>query len=426
MSSPASRYPSAMGSQWITTREPANRSSMLSRTDARARTLADLPPVTSDSLLKLIALADADPRPEKIDVGVGVFRDAVGHTPILKVMKEAEQRLVDTQVTKAYLGSAGDKRFAELLRPILLGHHASDDRILGLQTPGGCGALRLGFELIATANPEARVLVGTPTWPNHPPIINAVRLGLTEYPYYERGQGAIRFEDMIAALEASEPGDVALLHGCCHNPTGADLNEGQWREVVRVVCDRRLTPLIDIAYQGFGRGLDEDAFGVRLMLDACDEVIIAQSCDKNFSVYRDRVGSLWIKTGSVDASKTAMAHVHQRAREMWSMPPDHGAAAVHIILEDPELHARWLVELTAMRDRINSVRQRIASADQRLAFIGRQFGMFSMLPLSKEQVLKLREDHAIYMADSGRFNVVGMGDGQIDRFTAAVVAALGA
>jgi len=424
MSSPASRYPSAMGSQWITTREPANRSSMLSRTDARARTLADLPPVTSDSLLKLIALADADPRPEKIDVGVGVFRDAVGNTPILKVMKEAEQRLVDTQVTKAYLGSAGDKRFAELLRPILLGHHASDDRILGLQTPGGCGALRLGFELIATANPEARVLVGTPTWPNHPPIINAVRLGLTEYPYYERGQGAIRFEDMIAALEASEPGDVALLHGCCHNPTGADLNEGQWREVVRVVCDRRLTPLIDIAYQGFGRGLDEDAFGVRLMLDACDEVIIAQSCDKNFSVYRDRVGSLWIKTGSVDASKTAMAHVHQRAREMWSMPPDHGAAAVHIILEDPELHARWLVELTAMRDRINSVRQRIASADQRLAFIGRQFGMFSMLPLSKEQVLKLREDNAIYMADSGRFNVVGLGDDQIDRFTAAVIGAL--
>jgi len=397
---------------------------MLSRTDARARTLADLPPVTSDSLLKLIALADADPRPEKIDVGVGVFRDAIGNTPILKVMKEAEQRLVDTQVTKAYLGSAGDKRFAELLRPILLGHHASDDRILGLQTPGGCGALRLGFELIATANPEARVLVGTPTWPNHPPIINAVRLGLTEYPYYERGQGAIRFEDMIAALEASEPGDVALLHGCCHNPTGADLNEGQWREVVRVVCDRRLTPLIDIAYQGFGRGLDEDAFGVRLMLDACDEVIIAQSCDKNFSVYRDRVGSLWIKTGSVDASKTAMAHVHQRAREMWSMPPDHGAAAVHIILEDPELHARWLVELTAMRDRINSVRQRIASADQRLAFIGRQFGMFSMLPLSKEQVLKLREDNAIYMADSGRFNVVGLGDDQIDRFTAAVIGAL--
>ena len=358
---------------------------MLSRTDAKARSLADLPPVNSDSLLALIALCDADPRPEKIDVGVGVFRDAVGNTPILKVMKEAEQRLVDTQVTKAYLGSAGDKRFAELLRPILLGHHADDERITGLQTPGGCGALRLGFELIAAANPGARVFVGTPTWPNHPPLIRSVRLEQVDYPYYERGQGAIRFEDMIAALQGAEPGDVALLHGCCHNPTGADLSEGQWREVVKVVVERGLMPLIDIAYQGFGRGLDEDAFGVRLMLDECDEVIIAQSCDKNFSVYRDRVGSLWVKTGSKAATENAMAHVYQRAREMWSMPPDHGAAAVHIILEDPELHERWLGELTAMRDRINSVRQRIAAADPRLAFIGRQYGMFSMLPLSRNR-----------------------------------------
>jgi len=395
---------------------------MLTKTHAKG--LADLPPVVNDSLLALIALCDADPRPEKIDVGVGVFRDAFGNTPILKVMKEAEQRLLDTQVTKAYLGSAGDKRFAELLRPILLGHHAGDDRIAGLQTPGGCGALRLGFELIATANPHARVFVGTPTWPNHPPIINSVRLQMIDYPYYERGQGAIRFEDMIAALESGEPGDVALLHGCCHNPTGADLSEGQWREVVRVVSERGLIPLIDIAYQGFGRGLDEDAFGVRLMLDACDEAIIAQSCDKNFSVYRDRVGSLFVKSGSRETTKKAMDHVFQRAREMWSMPPDHGAAAVHIVLEDEELHARWLVELTAMRDRINAVRQRIAATDPRLAFIGRQFGMFSMLPLSKDQVLKLRSDDAIYMADSGRFNVVGLGDDQIDRFTAAVIGAL--
>jgi aspartate/tyrosine/aromatic aminotransferase len=399
---------------------------MLSRTDAKARRLADLPPVTSDSLLALIALANADPRPDKIDVGVGVFRDAAGNTPILKVMKEAEQRLVDTQVTKAYLGSAGDKRYAELLRPILLGHHADDDRIAGVQTPGGTGAIRLGLDLIATANPQARVIVGSPTWPNHPPTIRAVGLEIVDYPYYERGQAVIRFEDMIAALEDGEAGDVALLHGCCHNPTGADLNEEQWRQVISVVVDRGLIPMIDIAYQGFGRGLDEDAFGVRLALDSSDEVIVAQSCDKNFSVYRDRVGSLWLKTGAKETTETAMAHVFQRAREMWSMPPDHGAAAVHIILEDPELHARWLVELTAMRDRINSVRQRIAAADPRLAFIGRQFGMFSMLPLSKEEVLKLRTDNGIYMADSGRFNVVGMSDDQIDRFIAAVVGALDA
>jgi aspartate/tyrosine/aromatic aminotransferase len=405
--------------------ESANPRSMLTQTHAKPKGLCHLPPVTNDSLIALIGMVNADPRPDKIDVGVGVFRDGAGNTPILKVMKEAEQRLLDTQVTKAYLGSSGDKRFAELLRPILLGPHASDDRIMGLQTPGGCGALRLGFELLAAANPDARVFLGTPTWPNHPPIVRAVGLQAVEYAYYERGQAIIRFEDMMAALSTGEPGDIALLHGCCHNPTGADLSEDQWREVVRVVSDRGLTPLIDIAYQGFGRGLDEDAFGVRAMLDACDEMIVAQSCDKNFSCYRDRVGSLWIKTRSADATKTAMAHVHQIAREMWSMPPDHGAACVHIILEDQELHARWLVELAAMRDRINAVRQRIAAADPRIAYIGRQFGMFSMLPLSKEQVLKLRSDQAIYMAESGRFNVVGMGDNQLDRFIAAVVGALG-
>jgi len=399
---------------------------MLTRTDAKARGLADLNPVPEDPLIGLIGLVNADPRPDKIDVGVGVFRDGAGNTPILKVMKEAEQRLLDTQVTKAYIGSAGDKRFAELLRPILLGEHAGDSRIAGMQTPGGCGALRLGFELIATVNPGARVLVGAPTWPNHPPIINAVRLEVVEYPYYERGQGALRFEDMVAALEGAEAGDVALLHGCCHNPTGADLSEDQWREVVRVVCDRGLIPLIDIAYQGFGRGLDEDAFGVRLALAECDEVIIAQSGDKNFSCYRDRLGSLFLKTAFAETTARAMTHVLQRAREMWSMPPDHPAACARIILDDPELRARWLVELAGMRDRINSVRARIAAADPRLAFIGRQFGMFSMLPLSVQQVVKLRADYGIYMADSGRFNVVGMSDGQIDRFIAAVVEALDA
>src|SRR4051794_26983818 len=188
---------------------------MLTRTDTKARGLADLEPVAEDSLIGLIALVNADPRPDKIDVGVGVFRDGAGNTPILKVMKEAEQRLLNTQVTKAYLGSAGDKRFAELLRPILLGPHAGDDRIVGLQTPGGCGALRLGFALLAAANPSARVLVGTPPGPNHPTIIRSVRLEQVDYPYYERGQGIIRFEDMMAALESAEAGDVALLHGCC-------------------------------------------------------------------------------------------------------------------------------------------------------------------------------------------------------------------
>jgi aromatic-amino-acid transaminase len=403
---------------------------MLTRTDEKAEVssgrlgLADLPPAHNDSLIALIGMVNADPRPDKIDVGVGVFRDSAGNTPILKVIKEAEQRLHDTQKSKSYLGSAGDKRFTELLRPILLGEHADDERIVGLQTPGGCGALRLGFELLAKANPQARVFIGTPTWPNHPPIVRAVGLTAVDYPFYERGQGTIRFEDMLDAFGSGQSGDIALLHGCCHNPTGADLDEGQWKQIRDVIVERGLIPFVDIAYQGFGRGLDEDAYGLRLLLGSCDEMVVAQSCDKNFSVYRDRVGSLWVKTPSREASLTAMDHVFQIAREMWSMPPDHGAASVRIVLDDPELRARWLVELAAMRDRINSVRRRIAAADPRLSFIGRQFGMFSMLPLSKEQVLKLREDHAIYMADSGRFNVVGMGDDQIDRFTAAVVGAM--
>jgi aromatic-amino-acid transaminase len=393
---------------------------MLDRTDVKARGLADLPPVESDSLLALIALAAADPRPEKIDVGVGVFRDGSGRTPILQVIKHAELRLLETQTTKSYLGSAGDKRFAELLRPILLGEHAYDERIVGVQTPGGTGAIRLGCELIATVNPTARVIVGTPTWPNHPPMIRASGLEMVTYPYYERAQSIIRFDAMAEALSDSRPGDVALLHGCCHNPTGADLNHEQWAKVTSIVVDRGLIPFVDIAYQGFGRGLNEDAHGLRGILSACDEVIIAQSCDKNFSVYRDRVGSLFLKTGSPETSAIAMAHVYQRAREMWSMPPDHGAAAVHIVLEDEELRAQWHVELTAMRDRINAVRQRIAAAHPKLAFIGGQFGMFSMLPISKEQVLKLRENYAIYMADSGRFNVVGMSDEQVDRFVEAI------
>jgi aromatic-amino-acid transaminase len=397
---------------------------MLDRTDVKAKGFADLPPVESDSLLALIALAEGDPRPEKIDVGVGVYRDGAGRTPILQVIKEAERRLVETQASKSYLGSAGDKRFAELLRPILLGEHAYDERIVGVQTPGGTGAVRLGMELIATVNPDARVLVGTPTWPNHPPMIRASGLEMVEYSYYERAQSIVRFDAMTEALSSGRPGDIALLHGCCHNPTGADLDHEQWAKVTRLIVERGLIPFVDIAYQGFGRGLNEDAHGLRGILSACDEVVIAQSCDKNFSVYRDRVGSLFLKTGSREASERAMAHVYQRAREMWSMPPDHGAAAVHIVLEDDQLRARWHVELAAMRDRINSVRQRIAAAHPRLAFIGGQYGMFSMLPISKEQVLGLRANYGIYMADSGRFNVVGMSDEQIDRFIEAVAECL--
>jgi aromatic-amino-acid transaminase len=380
--------------------------------------------VQSDSLLALIAMANADPRPDKIDVGVGVYRDGAGNTPILRSVKAAEKRLWETQQSKSYIGGFGDKRYTELLRPIVLGRHSGDDRIAGLHTPGGCGALSLGFKLIATAQAGAKVLVGTPTWPNHIPVVQAAGLNIAEYPYYDRLQKRIRFDDMMAALDGANAGDVALLHGCCHNPTGADLDQSQWAEVVDVVARRGLIPFVDIAYQGLGRGFAEDAAGLHLLLDACDEVIISQSCDKNFGVYRDRVGSLFIKTARADQSKRAMDHVVQIAREMWSMPPDHGAAAVRVVLEDAELRADWNAEVGEMRDRINRIRGRIAGADPRLAYIGAQFGMFSMLPLTVEQVRDLRDRHAIYMADSGRFNVIGMADHAVDRFIGAVVEAM--
>ena len=389
-----------------------------------ARMLETLAPVESDSLLALIALANADPRPNKIDVGVGVYRDGGGATPIPRALKEAERRLWETQETKAYLGGAGDRGYTAALRPIVLARHSGDDTIEGLQTPGGCGALTLAFKLIAAANPRAKVLVGTPTWPNHIPIIAGSGLEIERYGYYDRDSTSLRFDEMMSRLDGARAGDVVLLHGCCHNPTGADLDDDQWADVVRTVAHRGLLPVVDLAYQGLGRGFDEDASGLHLLLDACGEVLVAHSCDKNFGVYRDRVGSLWIKTTSEGATKRAMGHVLQLAREMWSMPPDHGAASVRIVLEDAALKADWLDQVGDMRGRINSIRAKIAAADPRLAFIGGQFGMFSLLPLDLAAVIKLREDHAIYMADSGRFNVVGMSDAALDRFIAAVAAAL--
>ncbi|HEV2044757.1 MAG TPA: amino acid aminotransferase, partial [Sphingomicrobium sp.] len=367
----------------------------------------------------------ADTRPEKIDVGVGVYKDGEGRTPVMRSVKAAEKLLWEQQDSKAYLGGAGDTLFPTLIAPILLGAHASDKRIFGLQTPGGCGALTLGMKLVAAANPGARVLVGLPTWPNHVPIVVGAGLEPVTYDYYDRDARRVRFDVLMATVGDARPGDVVLLQGGCHNPTGADLDARQWAEVTAAMVERQLLPMIDLAYQGLGRGLEEDAAGLRGVLDACDEVIVAQSCDKNFGVYRDRVGCLFLKTGSVEASRIAMAHVLQIAREMWSMPPDHGAAVVRTVLEDEALRADWLSELDTMRGRILSLRARLAAAHPDLAFIATQNGMFSMLPLTPAQVLKLREDHAIYMADSGRFNILGLADDAVDRFVAAVIEVIG-
>jgi aromatic-amino-acid transaminase len=376
----------------------------------------------SDSLLQLIALCDADPRPDKIDVGVGVYRDSSGGTPILRAVKKAERLLWERQDTKAYLGSQGDSRFTELIRPIVLGQAlAADDRIVGLQTPGGCGALRLGADLITKANPKARILVGQPTWPNHGPLIECSGVEMVPHPYYEPSSRRILFDEMVAALERAAPGDLVLLHGCCHNPTGADLSPDQWREVAAIVARRGLVPFVDLAYQGLGNGLEADAAGTRLVVEAADQALVAQSCDKNFGVYRERVGNLFVKAASAKAAQVVYGNLLQLSRTMWSMPPDHGAAVVHLVLEDPELRADWNAELLEMCARIRSLRARLAAFDERLAYIDRQNGMFSMLPLSQAQVLALREEKGIYMAGSGRFNVVGLSDDNVDSFAAAVV-----
>jgi aromatic-amino-acid transaminase len=375
-----------------------------------------------DALLQLIALCDADTRPDKIDVGVGVYRDSSGGTPILRCIKAAEKILLETQETKSYLGSQGDSRFTELIRTIVFGESlAADERIVGLQTPGGCGALRLGAELIHKANSEARILVGEPTWPNHAPLIGCAGVEMVRYPYYDRESRRILFERMIEAFEEARPGDLVLLHGCCHNPTGADLSPEQWREVAELVSRRGLVPFVDIAYQGLGNGLDADAQGTRLVVEAAEQALIAQSCDKNFGVYRERTGNLFVKAPSRKSAETVFGNLLTLARTMWSMPPDHGAAAVRVVLDDPALRADWLGELGEMCARIRSLRARLAAYDDRLAYIDRQNGMFSMLPLSEKQVLALRDERAIYMAGSGRFNVVGLSDDNVDRFAAAVV-----
>lgn len=389
----------------------AERPVLLDRLEAQA----------PDPLLALIGLYAADDRPGKIDVGVGVFRDSEGNTPILKCVKIAEHRLLETQRTKAYLGSQGDERFVELIRPIVFGGADPGDRLVGLQTPGGCGALRLGAELVARANPEARIFVGEPTWPNHPPLIGTAGVEQVVYPYYRKGDSGVLFDEMMAALGKARAGDLVLLHGCCHNPAGADLTPDEWQAVAELVARNGLVPFVDLAYQGFGDGLETDAAGTRLVVEAAEQALIAQSCDKNFSCYRDRLGSLFVKGSSAGVAETAFDNLMMLARTMWSMPPDHPAAVARIVLDDAELRALWESEVDAMGGRIRELRARLAAFDPRLAFIGAQKGMFSMLPLTPRQVLELREEQGIYMAGSGRFNLVGLSDTEVERFAGLVV-----
>ena len=281
--------------------------------------------------------------------------------------------------------------------------------------------MRLGADLVAKAGPGARIHVGQPTWPNHGPLIASAGVALAPHPYYDPESRRILFDEMMAALGTARAGDLVLLHGCCHNPTGADLSAGQWAEVAEIVERRGLIPFIDLAYQGLGNGLEADAAGMRLVVGKAEQALVAQSCDKNFGVYRERVGNLFVKAPSAKAARIVYGNLLQLSRTMWSMPPDHGAAIVHLVLEDPGLRSDWNDELKEMCSRIRALRARLAAYDERLAYIDGQNGMFSILPLSRAQVLELREEKGIYLADSGRFNVVGLSDDNVDVFAAAVV-----
>ncbi|MBY3595164.1 amino acid aminotransferase [Rhizobium bangladeshense] len=363
----------------------------------------------ADSLLALIKAFQADDRPGKIDLGVGVYRDAMGHTPVMHAVKAAEQFLLETQDSKKYLGPEGDLQFVRLLEPIIFGKSPKfAQRLAGIQTPGGSGALRLGAELIKAANPSAKVLLGTPSWPNHAPIFASARLDVKEYAFIDLTLQQVTFESVVSALSSAEEGDVVLLHGCCHNPTGIDFTMEQWREITDLLLTHRLVPFIDLAYQGLGDGLEQDAAPTRMILNAVDEALIAYSCDKNFGLYRERVGALYVVARNADDVRKAESNMAALARVNWSMPPDHGAAIVRCILESPEMTAIWRVELDEMCERVNGNRSALAAASPYLAFIGRQRGLFSNLSMAREMAVVLRARHGIYMADSGRMNLAGM------------------
>ncbi len=380
----------------------------------------------ADALLALIKLFDADPRADKIDLGVGVYRTADGGTPVFACIKAADAKLVAEQSTKAYLGPEGDMGFVHALMPHIFGGEdpSLGGRIDGMQTPGGTGAVRIAVAMAKKAG-ISRVLMGTPSWPNHAQIMADTGVELVSFNH-ATADGAADLDALRTALRSAQPGDAVLLHGCCHNPTGIDYTPAQWDEIVDLLAETGVLPIVDLAYQGLGLGMDEDAYGTRLVVARLPEALIAYSCDKNFGLYRDRVGAFYVLAKDAAQTQAALSNGHSLARANWSMPPDHGASAVRLALTDPALTQNWLAELTSMRSRIRQVRDKLAASGNaggvNLVPLGSQQGMFAMLPLDKDQIATLRADHGIYMAGSGRINVAGLTMGNIDKFVSALAA----
>ncbi len=386
--------------------------------------LSNLPQQPADALLALIKLHNQDPRGDKIDLGVGVYRTGQGDTPVFGAIKAAEKRLVATQDSKAYLGPEGDMGFVTALMPYVFGAANPDlnGRIEGMQTPGGTGSLRLALAMVKRAQ-VAQVWMGTPSWPNHAQICADLGLPMKSFSH-ATADGAANMDALRAAIAEAGEGDCFLLHGCCHNPTGIDYANADWDEIAGLIAGKKLLPLLDLAYQGLGAGMEEDAYGVRRVLAAVPEAIVAYSCDKNFGLYRDRTGALYVMMAEAAQLPAVMSNGHALARANWSQPPDHGAAAARIVMEDEALTREWLDELDTMRERMRQVRERLAAAGKvggvDLTPIGKQHGLFSIIPFTPEQVQAMRAKHGIYFAGSGRINVAGLTMGNIDQFIAAV------
>lgn len=390
-------------------------------------TLTAAPP---DKILSLSVLYKNDTRATKMDLGVGVYKDQHGATVIMRAVREAERRLYESQTTKTYIGMAGDESFNRAMLKLVFGDNADLSRLFACQTAGGSGALRTIAELLAKARPEATVWLSDPTWANHVPILKAAGFKTATYPYFDPNSGTVNADAMLEGLKQAKAGDIILLHGCCHNPTGANLTIEQWGPVADLLVARNLFPFVDLAYQGFGDGLEEDAAAVRLLASKVPEMAIATSCSKNFSVYRDRVGAAILMGKTADDVKIAGSQALAVTRVLYSMPPDHAAASVRIILEDDALRADWKIELEAMRLRMLNLRKGFAEAlrrqsnSSRFDFIADHRGMFSRLGLSEAQVDRLRDEFGIYMVSDSRFNVAGLKEEQLEDLAKAVVAVL--
>ncbi|MGJ4932019.1 amino acid aminotransferase [Bradyrhizobium sp. HKCCYLS2038] len=364
----------------------------------------------ADPLLALIGIFKADPRADKVDLGVGVYRDEAGHSPIFRAVKAAERSIWESQDSKAYVAPEGDQAFLDLLWT-MVGGEASPVHAAGVQTPGGSGALRLAADLIRQAG-TGTIWLGLPSWPNHAGIFAAAGLQIETYPYFEVASQTLQLDSMLEALQRAQPGDAVLLHASCHNPTGAPLTADDWTRITTVMSARGLVPLIDSAYQGFGAGFDGDVAGLRGLIAAVPEALVAVSCSKSFGLYRERTGALYAVAASQAAAETARSNLVAIARTSYSMPPDHGAAIVKTILGTPDLYEDWRRELESMRERLASLRRSFAEAlgdrwSNSIA-IGKQEGMFSLLPLTPAEVMTLREKHGVYMPTSGRINVAGL------------------